>query len=117
MRSKVVIFLSFSLVLAVLLTSCSIPTENSGGSNSSGQNPVASQSEPSETPITPTDTVRPTRTPNPFPNPTLRVMGEEQVVFDWSADRCAYSSIPDLPSRAIRGADGLVQLFISNTVP
>lgn len=70
------------------------------------------------------DTDIPTEQPSPVPpitqtqhtflDPTLKVMGEEQVVFDWSTDRCVDSHIPDLPARAIRGIDGLTQLFISH---
>jgi len=56
----------------------------------------------------------PTRTPDAFPNPTLRITGQEQVVFDWSTDRCENQNIPDLPARAFRGANDQVQLMISD---
>ncbi len=54
----------------------------------------------------PTETVVPSATPNPFPNPILKVTGGEEVVFDWTRDRCEKLNIPDLPSRAFRGANG-----------
>lgn len=39
------------------------------------------------------------------------VVGEPaEVVFDWSADRCARWDIPDTPARAWRGGDGRVRL-------
>ena len=41
----------------------------------------------------------------------LRVVGEEEVVFDWSTDRCDDSDIPDLPARAFRDDSGQVQLI------
>lgn len=65
---------------------------------------------------TPTATISPTRTPNPFPNPVLKITGEEEVVFDWTTDRCEKYNIPDLPVRAFRGADDQVQLIISHFV-
>lgn len=39
--------------------------------------------------------------------------GPGEVVFDWSADRCADDDIPDLPARALRDASGLVHLYAS----
>lgn len=60
--------------------------------------------------ITPTPT--PT-SPPPF-DPVLRIDGPEQVVFDWTTDRCEYGHIPDLAARALRNADGSVQLITSH---
>ena len=45
----------------------------------------------------------------------LRAAGPEQVVFDWSRDSCVEGDIPDVPARAIRSADGMVQLITSET--
>lgn len=42
---------------------------------------------------------------------SLRVVGQEEVVFDWSKDRCDDSYIPDLPARAFRDDSGQVQLI------
>ena len=58
-----------------------------------------------------TDTAVPSHTPNPFPDPVLKIVGEEQVVYDWTTDRCADLDIPDLPARAFRNAQGQVQLI------
>jgi len=63
---------------------------------------------------TPTTILSPTRTPNPFSNPILKITGKEEVVFDWTTDRCEKYNIPDLPVRAFRGADDQVQLIISD---
>lgn len=45
------------------------------------------------------------------PEATLAIAGEPEVVFDWSADRCATTDIPDLPARAFRDDSGQVQLI------
>jgi hypothetical protein len=58
----------------------------------------------------------PTRTPDPFRNPVLRVSGDEEVVYDWTTDHCEGPNLPDLSSRAFRGADGQVQLILSHFV-
>jgi hypothetical protein len=63
---------------------------------------------------TPTIAPSPTRTPNPFPNPVLKITGSEEVVYDWTIDRCEKMNFPDLPVRAIRNADGQVMLFLSS---
>jgi hypothetical protein len=42
---------------------------------------------------------------------SLRVVGEEEVVFDWTTDRCEDLDIPDLPARAFRDDSGQVQLI------
>jgi hypothetical protein len=44
----------------------------------------------------------------------LKITGGEEVVFDWTTDRCEDQNFPDLPARAFRGADGQVQLTISD---
>jgi hypothetical protein len=44
----------------------------------------------------------------------FEISGPEEVVFDWSADRCADLDIPDLPARAFRDRNGQVQLFSSH---
>lgn len=46
--------------------------------------------------------------------PVIRVVGEMEVVFDWSEDRCGQLNIPDLPVRAFRDADGQVQVTLSH---
>ena len=43
--------------------------------------------------------------------PTVAVVGPEEVVFDWTHDRCDDEDLPDLPVRAFRDASGRVQLL------
>ena len=52
--------------------------------------------------------------PDPYTDAVMRVKGEEELVFDWSYDRCALENIPDLPARAFRDADGQVNLFLNH---
>ncbi len=65
---------------------------------------------------TPTAVPSPTRIPNPFPNPVLKITGAEEVVYDWTKDRCEKLNIADLPARAFRDADGKAQLILSMIV-
>lgn len=44
----------------------------------------------------------------------IRVVGDMEVVFDWSEDRCGQQNIPDLPVRAFRDAEGMVQMTLSH---
>jgi hypothetical protein len=46
----------------------------------------------------------------------LEVRGPREVVFDWSQDACEPEDIPDLPARALRDADGQVQLLVAHYV-
>ena len=75
-------------------------------------------------PTTPTPTLLPTPTPIPptFPGSEIMVpgpvniLGPEEIVFDWTTDRCEDSDIPDLSARAFRDADGNVQLIATHHV-
>lgn len=51
---------------------------------------------------------------DPFPNPVMVIVGDHEVVFDWTNDRCAPENLPDLPSRAFRDAAGQVHFIISH---
>lgn len=46
---------------------------------------------------------------------SMIVTGPQEIVFDWSSDRCDDLDIPDLPARAFRDADGTVQLISTHT--
>jgi hypothetical protein len=48
--------------------------------------------------------------------PTVRQIGPEQTVFDWSTMRCEDINIPDSPARAFRDASNQVQLTLSHYV-
>jgi hypothetical protein len=41
-------------------------------------------------------------------------VGETEIVFDWSVDRCEDLDVPDIPSRIIRAEDGSLVLFAGN---
>lgn len=47
-------------------------------------------------------------------DPTIRVGGGPEMVFDWSQDACSPMEEADLPTRAFRDARGRVQLFLSH---
>jgi len=44
----------------------------------------------------------------------VKVIGPEEVVFDWSQDACESNDFPDVPARAFRDAWGRVQLIASH---
>jgi hypothetical protein len=44
----------------------------------------------------------------------FEISGAEEVVFDWTTDRCDDLDIPDLPARAFVDKDGQVQLISSH---
>ena len=83
-------------------------------------NPPASEaSEAPELPppsATHADPPTPSETPDPFPDPVIATVGEEEVVFDWTTDRCEPENLPDLPTRAFRDAEGQVNMIISHYV-
>jgi hypothetical protein len=45
---------------------------------------------------------------------SVEVSGPEEVVFDWTNDRCEDENIPDIAARAFRDAEGQVQLWIGH---
>ncbi|KAA3656557.1 MAG: hypothetical protein DWQ10_15150, partial [Calditrichaeota bacterium] len=42
---------------------------------------------------------------------SVDIIGSEEIVFDWSADNCEQTDIPDAPARFFRDADGKIQLI------
>jgi len=48
------------------------------------------------------------------PPPQVRVVGEPQVVFDWSRSACETMNYPDLPVRGFRNYLGQTQLLLSH---
>ena len=49
-------------------------------------------------------------------DPVLVIAGEEEIVFDWTTDRCDFEDIPDLPARAFRDAQDQTQLISTHYV-
>jgi hypothetical protein len=57
----------------------------------------------------------PTAAPLPTATPlhvTVKVITEEEIIFDWATDRCEDFQSADLPVRAFRTAEGLIQLIL-----
>ncbi|MGB7875132.1 MAG: hypothetical protein WBL25_12170 [Anaerolineales bacterium] len=99
-------------VFSLILTACIGST--TGGPTKQPTDP------PTQLPATEfppsTNTPHSTPTSDPFPNPTLKIVAEEEIVFDWTNDRCQQEHIPDLAARAFRDATGQAQLIISHVV-
>ena len=53
-------------------------------------------------------------TTEPITRERLVVTGDEEVVWDWTNDRCDDEHIPDIAARAFRNAEGEVNLTISH---
>lgn len=100
-----------SLVMPLVLVACQAPATPVPTTTLLPTEPPL----PTATPL-PTSTPLPTATPNPFPDPTLKVIGEEEIVLDWSKDRCGTLDIPDLPARAFRDDQGNVQLIATHHI-
>jgi hypothetical protein len=100
---------------AVLLAACT------GGGAESGD-PVPGTTAPASTTTAPpaTTTTTPptstTATTTPPLDGTLTVAGPEEIVFDWTTDRCEDIDIPDLPARAFRNDQGDVSLISTHPV-
>ncbi len=74
----------------------------------------------SDTSQTPGYTPPPTHSNTPTPSPTpldtsVEIIGEEEMVYDWTTDRCSDNMLPDLPVRPFKDASGLIQLNLSFT--
>ncbi len=86
--------------------------------------PATNEPQPPATTIPPTSAANtpspsPTIMPSPEPTeipfaPAIAVVGPEEIVFDWSFDACDPEDIPDLPARAFRDSDGMVNLLASH---
>ena len=50
------------------------------------------------------------------PSGEVKIIGPEEIVFDWTRDRCDMADIPDAPARAFRDADGKIQLIASHYI-
>lgn len=90
------------VLVGMIILGCNLPMAGSSLSPSKA---------PTQRAITPGP---PTQTPDSFPDPVLKVTGAEEVVFDWTTDRCRKENLADLASRAFRGADEQVQFILSH---
>lgn len=72
---------------------------------------------PGSTTTSTTTTVVTTTEPLQTPTaPVVEVTGPEELVWDWTNDRCEDENIPDIASRAFRDAEGQVNLIIGHYV-
>lgn len=78
-----------------------------------GCNPPAAPQTPSAPTNTPVKLSTSTPAPREF-NASVEIIGEEEAVYTYATDRCADAIVPDLPVRAFRDADGMVQLNLSS---
>lgn len=99
------------VALAVMAAACA------GGDAASD----AESSPPTTTSTPPATTAAPSTTSTTTAPPVLettvdlvRIAGEPELTFDWTTDRCDDEQIPDIPARAIRNADGLIQLYVGH---
>ncbi|MEM1332596.1 MAG: hypothetical protein AAGG08_03975 [Actinomycetota bacterium] len=75
--------------------------------------PATTEPAASTTTATPTTTEAPPP-PGPIIRQRLVVTGPEEIVWDWTTDRCEDAHIPDIAARAFRNADGELNLTISH---
>lgn len=45
---------------------------------------------------------------------SVDILGPEEIVFDWTTDKCEQIDIPDTPARFFRDADGNIQVIASH---
>ena len=96
MKKLSLILLWVALVSIMVLAGCNVP--------------AATQAPP------PTPEITSSAPSSPAPaviNPSVEIVGDEELVYDWSVDRCADEELPDLPVRAFRDARGSIQLNLS----
>ena len=115
--------LAWIMVSGLLLVVCRLPEASQSAPTAipsstedvlpASFSPTARQPLPSWTPgPEPTATPQPTATPL---NVSVRVITEEEIIFDWETDRCEDVQSADLPVRALRTVDGLIQLILPFT--
>lgn len=108
-----------SLPVAVLATALLVASACGTGNDApdAATTTATSTTTPSTTTSTPTTTTEPTDTVDvPTTDTVIAIAGPEEMVFDWTTDRCEDEHIPDIAARAIRNADGLVQLYVTHYV-
>ncbi len=108
-------------VLGVLGAACGGGADDEAGPASSTTTTTTTSSTtttaaPATTTAAPPTTAAPIVSTVPTTQSRVVIAGPEEMVFDWSADRCEDEHIPDISARAVRNADGLVQLYVSHYV-
>ena len=91
-----------SAATATDLTDTSVPNSTSPADTSSPGSTAG-----------PTSTTTPVPEVEPPPVVVVEVIGDEEVVFDYSEQACGDFQRPDLPARAFRSADGSTSIILS----
>ncbi|MFV1962483.1 MAG: hypothetical protein ACC658_11725, partial [Acidimicrobiia bacterium] len=114
-RRTIVFLLAAVFAFAACVGSDSTATDDPSGTTTSATPPTTETTvAPATTqPAEPGTTDKP---PTPIVVQKLVVTGPEEVVFDWTTDRCEPEHIPDIAARAFRDASGNVQLTIGHYV-
>ena len=117
------------LAVAVVVAACSggsgsappaePPTTEPPSEEALSTDPLATDPSAAEAPSTEAPTTSPPPTePPPPPQPVMRqrlvVTGPEELVWDWTTDRCEEAHIPDIAPRLFRNADGEINLTVSH---
>lgn len=117
------------VVFAILLAACSDGTDSApgidaepevtSGAETTDASTATSSTAPSTTSPTTTELIpAPTTDPPPPPEPVVEHVlfpaGPEELVYDWSEDRCEDLTLPDIATRVVRRPDGMLQLYIGN---
>ena len=111
---------AITATLAIGITACATseaPQAEPPSEASTAASTTTSTTLSSTTAATTTSTTTTTTTTLPPPPPTemrLVVTGEEEMIFDWTTDRCNDRAIPDIATRVVRDAAGLISLYIGN---
>ncbi len=90
------------ILFLLLLTACTLPGAT-----------ATSNPEPADIPQEAAPVANAAPTEIPF-EPSIAVIGPEEIVFDWSDAACEPEDIPDLPARAFRDGQGQVHLISSH---
>jgi hypothetical protein len=115
---------TLALVIAVALLAAGCVSDGSDAPLDSSATTAGAPAQSSTTLLAEpsTETTTTTQVPPPDTRPTplvvrrIVVTGPEEIVFDWTTDRCENEHIPDIAPRAFRDADGMVQLNIGHYV-
>lgn len=92
-------------------TRATAPAATTATSATTGSVPMTTAGSTTTVALSPTTTLVP---PDPVFRRRLVVTGPEEVVFDWTTDRCEPAHIPDIAPRAFRDASGTTHLTIGH---
>jgi hypothetical protein len=96
------------LLMLSAMAACTLPDKPSLATDTPGLVPLEAVT------LEPPPVATPMVTPDIWGEPDLVVTGAEEVVFDWTNDRCEDENIPDLAVRAFRNGDDQVNLLLAH---